>query len=583
MNFNLEVGLLQAMELVLLGLPLVAATMVAAWLGLRSSVLLVCVALAASGASAMVMLWAFFATPEFGKTLSFLLAFGSAAAIAALARSPKARAPLKELATPFALWILASFFISYLGFLHSTNGLPLETAGHRFAGAMPNDNALPAVFATYFYEHGHHGVSPPFGDWLSSDRPPLQTGYVLAVRPFGWDEPGNHYTMLGVALQMLWVPAMWALLRATSLGARLRSLILIGVMLSDVTIIHGFFVWPKLLGAAFLIAAAAMVFSPEWKRWVRDPRAGALFAALCTLGMLSHGSSAFVLIPLLAFAFWRSVPNWRWIGAALAAVVILYIPWSAYQHYKDPPGTRLEKWQLGGHDEIDNQGVLSTIVDGYREEGVGGTIQNKWQNIKAILGISEIRVLLHNARGHEATSKLAHTVEDIRFLRYFGLFPFLGFLLLGPLAMAFRAAIDRGSGRGPEWPFVKRMGILLIISTLFWALLMFGTEIAEAVIHQGCLAVPLLGVAVCIAAAYAADRRFAIALTAFNAIFALVLEVPSLSPPPETTYSFFAGLAAGVAIICFIAIAWVQPWVGDSAEPAIYTESVGPTAPSPAG
>ncbi len=70
---------------------------------------------------------------------------------------------------------------------------------------MPNDNALPAVFATYFYEHGHHGVTPPFGDWLSSDRPPLQTGYVLAVRPFGWDEPGNHYTMLGVALQMFWV------------------------------------------------------------------------------------------------------------------------------------------------------------------------------------------------------------------------------------------------------------------------------------------------------------------------------------------------------------------------------------------
>jgi hypothetical protein len=565
MSFSLEVGLLQLLELVLLGLPLVAATMFAASLGLRSPVLLIGVALATSGATAMLMLWAYFATPELGKTLAFLLVLGSAVAIAALSRSPRARAPLRELATPFALWILASFFISYLGFLHSTNGLPLETAGHRFAGAMPNDNALPAVFANWFYLHGHNGVSPPFGDWLSSDRPPLQTGYVLAVRPFGWDEPGNHYTMLGVALQMLWVPGMWALLRATSLGARLRSLILIAVMLSDVTIIHGFFVWPKLLGAAFLLAAAAMVLSPEWKQWVRDPRAAVLFAAVCTLAMLSHGSSAFLLIPLLVFAFWRSLPSWRWVGAAAAAALLLFVPWSAYQHYQDPPGTRLEKWQLGGHDEIDNKGVLSTIVDGYRAEGLGGTISNKWTNVQAIVGISEVRALLNGTNPHEASGSLAHTVEDFRFVRYYGLFPFLGFLLLGPLAMAFRAATDRGGGRrGPEWRFVLRVGALAIAATLFWALLMFGNVISEAVIHQGCLAVPLLGVAVCVAAAYAADHRFAVGLVAFNAIFALALEVPSLTPPPETTYSAFAGLAAAVALGGFLWAAWRQPWVTES-------------------
>ena len=46
MSFSLEVGLLQLMELVLLALPLVAATLFAAWLGLRSRVLLVGVAMA---------------------------------------------------------------------------------------------------------------------------------------------------------------------------------------------------------------------------------------------------------------------------------------------------------------------------------------------------------------------------------------------------------------------------------------------------------------------------------------------------------------------------------------------------------
>jgi hypothetical protein len=568
MSFSLEVGLLQLMELVLLGLPLVAATMFAAWRGLRSSVLLIGFALATSGVIAMLMLGAFFLSPSVGKTFAFLVVFGSAALIAALARNPDARAPLRPLATPFALWILASFFISYLGFLHSTNGLPLETAGRRF-GAMPNDNALPAVFATYFYEHGHHGVSPPFGDWLSSDRPPLQTGYVLAVRPFGWDEPGNHYTMLGVALQMFWVFGMWALLQATNLGRRLRSLILIAAMVSDVAIIHGFFVWPKLITAGFLLTAAAMAYMPEWKDWVRDPRIGVLFAVLITLAMLSHGSSVFFVVPLLVFAFWRARPSWRWLAAAVAAALILYAPWVAYTHYKDPPGNRLEKWQLGGNDEITEKGTLATIVDGYREEGVGGTISNKWSNVQSILGVSEIRVLLENVRGHEKPGRVAHTIEELRFLRYFGLLPFLGLLLLGPLAMAIRAAVDRGGGRrrGPEWRFVSRFGLLTLAILAFWALIMFGNEISESVIHQGSLAVPMLCIALCIAAAYAVDSRFAIALVAVNAILVLVLYVPSLSPPPETTYSAFAGLAGAVALACFVAIAWFQPWVSDSTAP----------------
>jgi hypothetical protein len=563
MRFSIEVGLLELLELVLLALPLVAAAMFAAWLGVRSQVLLIGAALAASGAAAMLMLWTYFLTPELGKALAFLLVIGSAVAIVALSRDRATRSAVRELATPFLLWALASFFIANLGFLHSTNGMPLELAGHRFSGTMPNDNALPAVFATYFYEHGHHGVAPPFGDWLSSDRPPLQTGYVLAVRPFGWDEPGNHYTLLGIALQMLWIPGMWALLRAAGLGARLRSLILIGAMFSDVTIIHGFFVWPKLLGAAFLLAAAAMAFSPEWKSLARDARAAVLFAALCTLGMLSHGSSAFLLVPLLVFAFWRALPSWHWIAAAAAAALLLYIPWTAYQHYKDPPGTRLEKWQLGGNDEINEKGVLSTIVDGYREEGIGGTISNKWTNIEAIVGVGEVRAVIDGV-GHEASGSLAHTIEDVRFVRFYGLLPFLGFLLLGPLALAIRAAVDRGGGCGPEWRFVLRAGALAVFAALFWALLMFGNPIAEAVMHQGCLAVPLIGIAVCIAAAYAVDSRFAFGLVAFNALFVLALYVPSLMPPPETSYSTLSGLAVAVAFGGFVWVAWRQPGATDS-------------------
>jgi hypothetical protein len=564
MNLNLEVGLALLLELALLALPLVAATMFAGSLGLRSPVLLVAVALAASGAAAMLVFWGYYLTPEVGKTLTFLIEIGSAAAALALRRNPGARAPLRELATPFALWVLASFFVSYLGFLHSSTGEPAIYASHRFGGTMPDDNVLPAVFADWFYVHGHHGPPPPFGEWLSSDRPPLQTGYILAVRPFGWDAGGFHYQELGVALQMLWVPGAWALLRAANLGPRLRALAIVAAMISDVAIVHGFYVWPKLIAAGFLLAALAMTLSPEWKRWGRDPRAGALFAALCALGMLSHGSSAFLIVPLVVFAFWRALPDWRWIGAALAAALLLYLPWTAYQHYADPPGNRLVKWQLGGNDAINDDGTLSTIVDGYREEGLGGAISNKWTNLGAIVGVGEVRAVFDHRTPRESSGWLAHTIEDLRWVRFYGFLPFLGFLLLGPLAMTIRAAVDRGGGRGTEWRFALRAGALALAATAFWALAMFGNAISEAVLHQGCLAVPLLAVCACVAAAYAADVRFAIGLVAFNALFVLFLYSPVLVPAEGTSYSFLAGCAATLALGVFVWIAWRPPWATES-------------------
>ena len=294
MSFNLEFGLILLQELALLALPLVAATMFAGSLGLRSPVLLVAVALAASGVAAMLVFWGFYAEPEIGKTLSFLIELGSVAAVLALCRSP---APERRCASWRRRSRSGSWRATSSPTSASSTGRPANRsiyASHRFAGSLPDDNVLPGIFSDWFYVHGHHGPPPPFGEWLASDRPPLQTSYILGMRPFGWDARGLHYQELGVALQMLWVPGAWALLRASDLGPRLRALAIVAAMFSDITIVHGFYVWPKLIAAGFLLAALAMAMSPGWKAWARDPRAGALFAALCTLGMLSHGSSAFL-------------------------------------------------------------------------------------------------------------------------------------------------------------------------------------------------------------------------------------------------------------------------------------------------
>lgn len=566
MNLNLEIGLILVGEMALLALPAIAAAWFAAARGMRSQALLIAVALVASGATAMLAFWAFYAAPQLGKVVAALVILASAAALVALWFDGRGRAQMRELATPFALWVLATWFIVFFGFLHSTNGEALETSAHRFSHELPIDNFLPSYFAEWFYLHGHQGVPPPFGEWLASDRPPLQTGYILALSQFGVDLHHLPYELLGVALQQFWVPAAWALLRAAGLGRRVRALAMVAAMVSDIAIVHGFFVWPKLIAAGFLLAAAALVLSPEWKRWVRDARVAALFAALCTLAMLSHGSSAFMLLPLVVLAFWRSLPSWRWIAVAAASTLVLYAPWQAYQHWGDPPGNRLVKWQLGGSEAIDGRGVLRTIADGYRAEGVGGTLENKWRNVQAMVGVGEVRSALDGTDNDESSGGLARTIEDLRWIRFLALLPNIGFLLLGPLALGARALRERGRDWGVEGRFVRVGGALALATAALWALLMFGNEVSEAVIHQGALAVPLLAILVCVVAAYATSPRFAATLVAFNAAFVLVLYAPAFSAVSGPSYSVVAGLIAALALAGFCRLAWLAPGVTEGGQ-----------------
>jgi hypothetical protein len=535
-------------HLALTGLPAALGVVFAMRRGLRSVPLLLGVALVVSGAVAMLAFWAYFADPLIGKTVSFVLVLGSIQGIV-LFRHGLDRSLLRQLAVPAALWALGSAFVVYLGFLHGGTDSSIAVAGSRFSHALPTDNEIPRYFADWFYAHGHSAKPPPFVDWLSSDRPPLQIGYVLSQRPLGWDSAGLHYQVLGVVLQQFWILGMWAVLCAARLRPVARGLAILAAMVSDIAILHGFFVWPKLLAAAFLLAAFAMVLSEEWPRLCRDPRAGALFAGLCALGMLSHGASAFWILPLLGFAALRGMPDWRWLGAAALAGAALLAPWSAYQHYVDPPGNRLIKWQLGGSLSIDDRGALETIADGYREAGLEGTLRNKWGNVTQMVGQGETEGAVSAAVDDVKAGHSGQAVAALREPRFFSLLPMLGILLIGPLAMAI--ARLRGSRDGPEWRFALSSLAFCVAACVVWALLMFGGPNGKTLIHQGTLAVPLLAICGCAVAAYAASARLGVVLVSLNALFVLVLYAPALTPPPGTSYSVLAGLLAAASLAGF--------------------------------
>jgi hypothetical protein len=544
-----------AAHLVLTGLPGAAAALFAARRGVVSVPVLLAVALAASGTVAMLSFWAYYAEPVLGEFFAYFVTFGSVGSVAwVLYGGHLDRALLRSLATPLALWGLASAFLVFLGFLHGGTDQPLTMTMTRFSAQLPSDNSIPYFFGEWFFEHGHKGAPPLFpGEWLASDRPPLQSGYLLAQRPFGWSSAELQYQVLGVVLQQLWIVGLWALLLASRVGGLTRALAMVTVLVSDIAIVNGFFVWPKMLPAALLLAAAALVMTPQWAELRHSLWAAALVAILFASAMLGHGSSIFGIVPLALVAAWRGLPSWRWVGVAVLAGVVLMAPWSAYQKYGDPPGDRLIKWQLGGVIDIDSRGGFETLRDSYSEAGIGGTIHNKAENFVAMGGGGPMAEHISEGVGAIGDGDLELAVEDVRNIFFFNLLPSLGLLLLAPLAMAL--ARRRGRLRPAEWSLALTCFAVFAIGAVFWGLALFGNEAARTVIHQGSYLLSVLGLVGAVVGLRAVFPHFAIYFAGFAALLSLALYVPSFQPLPGSSYSLFAALIAAVSLAGIAALA----------------------------
>lgn len=540
-----------AAHLVLTGLPGVAATLLAARCGVRGVPVLLAVGLAATGALAMLTFWAYFADPIVGETFSYFLVIGSVALCAwALYGGHLDRALLRRLAIPLALWALGSAFLVFLGFLHGGTDQPVVMSSTRFSGVLPSDSYIPYFFAEWFFHHGHHGVPPIFGgEWLASDRPPLQAGYVMAQRPFGPSNTELQYSVLGVVLQQLWIVGLWALLVAARVGRVTRGLALVAVLVSDLAIVNGFFVWPKMLPAAMLLAAAALILTPLWAEARRSLWGGALIAALFGLAMMGHGSSLFGILPLAAIAAYRGLPSVRWLGVAALVGLLLVAPWSAYQKYGDPPGNRLTKWMLAGVTEINGRGTGEAISDAYGEAGLGGAIHNKAENFVMMAGGGPAVEFADDAIDAIGDGRFGDAAGSVRAIFFFYLVPSLGLLLLGPLAMLFGRR--RGRRRRAEWSLALGCFAVFALGALAWGLILFGNTPARTALHVSSYVMPLLGICGAVVGLRATFPRFAIWFVGISALLSLALYVPALTPIPGSHYSVAAALLVAASLAGF--------------------------------
>jgi hypothetical protein len=442
--------------------------------------------------------WAYLFSPLVGRCFGIAILLGSAAwLMLELWRGQVVRPLLmaKEVLTPLALTCLVGLF--YLALTYSVDleaGLEAQPNLRFFEFMLEVDNDIPYFFAEPLYIG--HDVRRSFPvrvpGWQSSDRPPLQAGLLLLQMPIGslLGQPRLYALAVDIAVQCVWVPAVWCLWTAAGLPRQRAGLALLFLVLSGFTLINTVFAWPKLLAGGLTVFAVILALFDRAGQTFSLGRASLLGLA-AGLGSLGHGGVAFTLLP---FGLMMLLPRWypglSRLMAAAAVYLALLGPWFLYQKAYDPPGTRLLKLHLTGDyslgdDETwqDSRSLWQNLVVAYRSIGLQRALANKLENLKVLFAAAPDQF------PWPTCEQLALPSDSTGFRRcdFMALFWSLGLLNLGWIVALVRLT-RRSDGVSPVLGVA--IPLLALASTATWVLILFHP--GGSVIHQGSYATFLL-------------------------------------------------------------------------------------------
>jgi hypothetical protein len=303
----------------------------------------------------------------FFALLAWLIVVWRRLGIAGIAKQLR---PAREV---LAVQLLACLFVLGMGYLYGGSAHPFQAAATRWFHWTP-DSAMPSLALKRLVDHD---LSLMWG-WQVSDRPPLQSGFINLLSPFGRGE--FDHLLVGVVCQGLAIPGAYLLLRALRVDPRRSIAALALFATSGFFLMNGFFTWPKLISFGYLAAAAALVFCRD-----QDGRRNALLAGvLAGFGCLAHGGGAFALLGMLIVAICGSAR--RRIPWMMAAFLLTVLPWVLFTKLIDPPGDRLGKWHLAGIVTPDARGLGQTVIDSYRSRTLEQVAADKLRNVTMQFG-----------------------------------------------------------------------------------------------------------------------------------------------------------------------------------------------------
>lgn len=450
-------------------------------------------ALISMGGASLGMFYLASGMPDNWRWISIAVVL-AASAVAIRLAGPEARRHTAHQLMPYArIWGVAS--LVYFAILSlAYNGLGHWEPNYRFWPATwSSDNELPWMFAEAI-RHGWDLKGLFGGGWLPTDRPPLMAGANLLLSDvFGLLQANNDgdylrgaaYNAAAVALNALWVPVVWWLLRVLGQGLddRGRLTILVFIACIPFVLFNTVYGWPKAFGAAFALLAYGLAWqSRNLGTDVSNRSTILLFFALGAFSMLAHSSTALFLTPLgLLFLFWNVRKNTRIVFVGFSLALALLASWSLYKWAVLPSADPVTKFALTGdygfgHPEWS---LWQMLTDRYREMGFW-----QWLEIKRTMLLQVFLPVHHSVTQIGLNSDHgAGAIDQLRAWDFMLLskgnvaIPFFAVIAAGVLLSAF--ALRRSAVLQNQRPFLVLAGV----SVTAWLLVVFGF-LAPAILHH---------------------------------------------------------------------------------------------------
>jgi hypothetical protein len=470
--------------------------------------------LVGSGIAGYLAFWAYLINPLSGKSVAVGILLLSLVAL--FYAKPIEKQLLRALFICVALMILVTTFYSAIGFVYARSDDPGVQAERRFVWSIPADNILPNMLVDDLY-NGKPFRPFLFIDWKSSDRPPLQTAIVLLQRPV-WPESQSafDYQILGTFLQSMWIASLWLLVQTFSASRRILVVVCGFSIFSGFFVLHTFYIWPKLLAAAFFVIALVAIRFPEGGISRCNRIDTMLGGAAIALAMLSHGGIAFSVIGLaIVLLASGKLPGIRPAWWGIAILLLLILPWSAYQKFYDPPGDRLLKWHLAGVIDRDSRSFGEAFIDAYTKAPFSQIVANKIVNVRTLFAVSPWEDL-RQARMNGAP-QWKRLLQWYKVGTFFFFFQMLGVLNLGFLAFLFSRAFSAELKHSALISAIQRLFVLAFVSLAVWCLLIYIP--GSNVIHAGSYGTVLLLFAALSVSLVSVARRLTYVLLGFQALF----------------------------------------------------------------
>jgi hypothetical protein len=348
----------------------------------------------ATGVLGMAILAAFTVAPTAGRWLAFAIVVGTATLVGVgLWQRPLwVQTFLKRNGPAFLLWL--GIALALTGFVSAADSGGGSWAINGLFSPLrwSTDNQLPMFLADGLW----NGVPPNqivAGPWLATDRTPLLSAMLLLPREFVIAPLarlfGTTFVSIGYMMCSITILSAWAAVAAwfcRKLEIRSIWIVLILLSASPFLLFNTVYVWPKILGASYVVAAFNLLSGISSSR--ENRAADLVLTALCAvLAYLSHASNLFALIPVaICFAGTIFRAGYRPILAAALASVALYLPWAYWQLTLQPGGNALLRYAFTGEFDLNQRkaSVLTSALRAYGQLGLAGWLRAKLNGLKML-------------------------------------------------------------------------------------------------------------------------------------------------------------------------------------------------------